>query len=287
MQNILLGLVPAFMWGIQPLVLSKMGGKPANKLLGLSTGALVFAAAVYAIQRPNIWSFQILIFSFLAGVAWSFGQVTQIYAYSLIGVSRSTPISTGGQLIASSLLGAFFLGEWETTTKRALGFASIVIVIVGVTLTAYSESKQEIPNLKKGMLFLLCTTVGFIIYSTLPSVTGIAGIPVILPQAVGMFFGAAVFALANKKNTDILDKFTAKNIITGMIFATANITMLLSNQRNGLALGYTLTQMNVVISTVGGILFLHEEKTRKEKQFVLAGLFFVVLGGVMIGFTKF
>ena len=61
---------------------------------------------------------------------------------------------------------------------------------------------------------------------------------------------------------------------------------MLSNVRNGLALGFTLTQMNVVIATLGGLLFLREEKTKKELFLTLLGLVLVVLGGVLIGITK-
>lgn len=61
---------------------------------------------------------------------------------------------------------------------------------------------------------------------------------------------------------------------------------MISNVLNGLSVGFTLTQMNVVIATICGILILKEEKTKKEMIYVVIGLILVVLGGVFIGITK-
>ncbi|MCO7027397.1 GRP family sugar transporter [Tetragenococcus halophilus] len=43
MGNILLALVPAVMWGIQPLILQTIGGKTSNQQMGMSLGALIFS----------------------------------------------------------------------------------------------------------------------------------------------------------------------------------------------------------------------------------------------------
>ena len=57
----------------------------------------------------------------------------------------------------------------------------------------------------------------------------------------------------------------------------------MSTYRNGIATGFTLSQMNVVLATLGSIYILGEKKTPKEMRHVLAGLALVVIGGVMIG----
>ena len=62
--------------------------------------------------------------------------------------------------------------------------------------------------------------------------------------------------------------------------------MMLSIEANGVALGFTLSQMNVVVATLGGMLLLHETKTSKETKFTLGGLILVVAGGLLIGMTK-
>ena len=63
------------------------------------------------------------------------------------------------------------------------------------------------------------------------------------------------------------------------------ITYLISIEpaRNGVATGFTLSQMNVVIATLGSIFLLGERKTPREMRFIFAGLALVVGGGVLIG----
>ena len=76
---------------------------------------------------------------------------------------------------------------------------------------------------------------------------------------------------------------TVQNLLGGFIFAAAALAYLLSAYRNGIATGFTLSQMNVVLATLGSIYILGEKKTRKEMRHVLTGLALVVAGGIMIG----
>ena len=61
---------------------------------------------------------------------------------------------------------------------------------------------------------------------------------------------------------------------------------MLSNEMNGLAVGWTLSQMNVIVATLGGLFILKEKKTKKEMAFVIAGVILIALGGILIGITK-
>jgi glucose uptake protein len=54
----------------------------------------------------------------------------------------------------------------------------------------------------------------------------------------------------------------------------------------GLATAYTLSQMGVIISTFGAIIFLGEKKTKKEFTFTFFGTAAVLIGGVLVGMIK-
>ncbi len=43
--------------------------------------------------------------------------------------------------------------------------------------------------------------------------------------------------------------------------------------------------MNVIIATIGGILVLHEHKTRREMSFTIAGIIFIVAGSILTIFA--
>lgn len=288
MENIFIGLIPALMWGIQPLVMQTLGGKPGNQQMGMVMGTFLFAVGVLLFRQPEVWTLNLILSSFACGVIWALGQINQIGAFPLIGVSRAMPISTGTQLVGTSLVGVLYFHEWDTTEKLLLGFGAIAIIIIGVAFTAYQENKgatENRGNMKRGIIMLLFSSLFFVGYAVIPRVANVSGWDAVFPQAIGMFLGTFIIC-RYQKEVNVWDKTSFKNIITGFIFATANLTMMLSNQLNGVAVGFTLSQMNVIVSTLGGLLLLKEKKTAKELLFVLFGLALVAGGGILIGLTK-
>ena len=106
-----------------------------------------------------------------------------------------------------------------------------------------------------------------------------------MPQSVGMVVAAITMSMLTRDGTRPWDKKSLQNIICGVIFSGAALAYLVSIEphRNGVASGFTLSQMNVIVSTLGSILLLGEKKTRLELLYVLGGLALVVIGGVLIG----
>ncbi|WP_284286745.1 GRP family sugar transporter, partial [Alicyclobacillus fastidiosus] len=133
MGNILLALVPAVMWGIQPLILQTIGGKTSNQQMGMSLGALIFSIGVLFFHQP-VWSWHLIFASFVCGLAWAFGQITQIESFHIIGVSAAMPISTGMQLIGVTLFGIFYFHEWTSTMDYVYGISALVVIILGYFL---------------------------------------------------------------------------------------------------------------------------------------------------------
>ena len=61
--------------------------------------------------------------------------------------------------------------------------------------------------------------------------------------------------------------------------------MLITVQQIGLAVGFSLSQMGIIISTLGGI-FLLGEKKKKEFKYVVFGCLLVIFGGILLGYMK-
>ncbi len=62
--------------------------------------------------------------------------------------------------------------------------------------------------------------------------------------------------------------------------------MLLAMKEIGLAVSFSLSQMGIIISTLGGIWFLGETKTKREFKFVILGCLLVIVGGIVLGYLK-
>lgn len=288
MENILFGLIPALMWGIQPIIMTKIGGKSTDKVIGMGLGIFLSAIIISIFKGYEKLSLNIIIISFIDGLALSYGLINQIKGFSLIGISKGTPISTGTQLIGATLVGVVYFKEWTSSFQYILGTLAIVLVILGVSMTTFEEKKDKVvkkSNLKKGIITLILSSVGFVLYTVILKVANIDIWQALIPQGIGVLIGSYVLSKKEHKGKLFSGKIIY-HIITGCIFAIGNITLMISNELNGLAIGFTLTQMNVVIATLGGMFILKEEKTKKELIYVLLGLLLVVIGGVFIGITK-
>lgn len=284
-------------WGVFPVLTGYFGGKPVNQIIGATYGTLLGAIVVALFTQTPLLTGKEFLFTFLSGAAWSFGQIFVFYAFTEMGVSRTMPISTGFQLIGASLWGVFVLGEWSTGMAKAIGFFAILLIIIGVYLTTYTENKNQTSTSTnsskavKGVGLVLIAEVGYLAYSAFPQAVEVSGFEAFLPQGLGMAVVATIFAFATKSNRaskPYRTKSSYTNIISGLFFALAALSYLISARPevNGLATGFTLSQMNVILATLGGIYVLHERKTSKEMVAVLSGLALVVIAGIITAFIK-
>ncbi|MGM9892541.1 GRP family sugar transporter [Limosilactobacillus sp.] len=284
LSDILIALVPAFGLGFQVICMQLIGGKYTNKVMGMAIVTLLVGIVVYFIKRPVLTS-GLWLGSALSGIGFCIGIILQVKSFSLVGVSRTMPISVGEQLVGTALVGAICFHEWTALNQWLLGIGALVLIVAGIAMTAYQEHSDQGSNVKKGMLYLLISSLGFVAYASFPTAFHLSGWDVVFPQAVAIFI-AMVVLCSFEKGGHLFGLKTWQNMATGVCFAIANLGIIFSNEINGVAVGYTISQLNVIISTLGGLWILHESKTPKEVRFIIAGVLLVVAGGIMIGVTK-
>lgn len=284
MLTIMIALIPALLWGCMPIVITKIGGTTRQQTMGITMGALLFALIALGFTAPS-FSVGTLVIGFLTGCFWAVGQLFQLQSFKLIGVSKAMPISTGMQLVGTTLCGVILFHEWSETMQVVLGSTALALLIIGIFLTSYAEKEEDgADQLSKGLFVLAISSLGYISYVVIIQGFHINGWDAILPQAVGMVIGAL---LMTQKGVE--KRFTGKTawlMLPGFIWAAGNAAMLYANRLVGVATGFSLSQLGVVISTLGGIILLGEKKTKKEISFVIFGVILVVAGGIMIGITK-
>lgn len=282
MEGFLYALIPALTWGSLVLVSEKLGGNSYNQTLGITIGSLLFAIVMSFINPPE-WSTLIWIVGIISGIGWAFGQLFQFNSVKEMGVSKTVPISTGLQILGNTVFAVVVFKEWNTTATIILGVIAIIFLIAGVLLTSYGDSKgKNEGSMKKGIVYLIISTAGFVTYVIVVRWFDIDGWSAILPQAIGMFIAAFLLSIKHKP----FNKYAGRNILTGIMWATGNIGLLLANPKVGVAIAFSFSQMGIVISTLGGIFLLGEKKSKKQMMFVIIGCVLVIAGGVMIGFTK-
>lgn len=284
---VLIALVPMIAWGSIGLVSGKLGGDANQQTLGMTIGAFVFAIAVFFISGVTVspWIFLI---GFLSGAFWSAGQNGQFHAMKYMGISVGLPVSTGFQLILNTIAGAVFFGEWRGSRDYILGLSALALLIFGAYLTARKDDDSGVAtsdgmlNFGRGIRAVIFSTIGFGAYTIVITWAHLDPLAIVLPQSCGMLIGASFFAFKKVK----IDRFVARNILTGLLWGVGNICMLLTVRSIGLAIGFSLSQMGIIISTLGGIFLLGERKTKKEMVYVICGCLAIILGGVLLGVMK-
>lgn len=262
-MGLLIALIPAVGWGIQPLILKKIGGRPTNEILGTGIGAVLVGLLVQLFASPAGISVTTFLISLLSGTFWVIGQTGQYTSFNLIGV--------------------FAFGEWSGSMGKIIGAAAIILLVFGSALTAISDDPGKKGGITKGISLLASTSIGYWVYSALPKLVDASGLSIFFPQMIGVFLGAVIYVIFRKPTAFSEDK-SWKATIVGAIFSVSALAYIFSANENGVATAYIITQLNVVISTLGGMYILHENKTPKEKKLTIIGLLLIVVGSMVTVF---
>lgn len=286
-MSFLIALIPAIFWGINPIIVTKTGGSATNQVFGLGLGALIVAIITNIIVKPTI-SPIVFIVAFLTGVCWQTGQLGQFVSMKNIGVSKAIPISTGLQLVGNTLIGAFVFNEWHGSRSIMIGLVALVLVVIGSALTSATDRGEERRVTFKDLMFLVVTTVGYVLYSALPKAPLLAHTSseaIFFPETLGIFVGIAIYQLIREGTTPFKQKAQYTNITAGISWGLGTLTYIMGAQQLGVTTAFILAQLNVLVATLGGVLILHEKKDTFEMWCTLIGLALIIVGAIATTFA--
>ncbi|KAF0373273.1 sugar transporter [Pediococcus acidilactici] len=276
-------LLPVLAWGVLPVVVSKLGGEPVNQIFGTALGTLIVGLVVEVVLRPTINRIS-FIWAMLAGVFWIVGQLGQYTSYANIGVSKTMPISTGLQLVGTALVGVVIFGEWPTLMDKVIGSLGILILILGSVMTSTHDHQDDgkANNQQRTITMLILTTLGFVIFNAIPKALSASGVAIFLPESIGMSLAVLLFLTLKRNFKQVVkEKSSWRNLMGGFIFSIASLAYILSVNDNGVNTAFVVSQLSVVISTIGGLLVLKEYKSHRELLFTVAGLILVITGAIV------
>ncbi|BDZ31453.1 GRP family sugar transporter [Lactiplantibacillus sp. WILCCON 0030] len=284
-MGILIALIPAIAWGSIGLISGHMGGSARQQTLGMTMGALVFGLILWIVKQPSLTT-AVWVTGIISGLFWSVGQGQQFTSMKAIGISRTTPMSTGMQLVANALAGVLLFNEWHGKMYW-IGSISVIVLIAGAVLTSLTDRSDPNRRLSEnwgvGIRALILSTIGYAGYTIVVHYGNVDAQAVVMPQAIGMLIGALVWSFKDKPWTQ---RATYRNIITGLVWGVGNLFMFMAMAQIGQAIAYSLSQMGIVISTFGSIYLLGERKTKREMVYVIVGSILVIIGGVALSLMK-
>ncbi|XIF19809.1 MAG: ribose uptake protein RbsU [Acetilactobacillus jinshanensis] len=167
--------------------------------MGTTYGALIVGILIFIIKQP-LMTPSIFWWGFLGGVGWSIGQLTQYRSFINLGVSTTSPITAGVQLIGVNFIGVSFFGSWKSALAKTIGLVAIILIIFGVFLTTRTGKKQQSVTDKKTLIkyvleLIVGTGIGYTACSTLPRIPDVSGWSTFPAQTVGMIVSAVMIGL--------------------------------------------------------------------------------------------
>ena len=160
--------------------------------------------------------------------------------------------------------------------------------LTAVALTPLTAAQPSVArNARTGMIMMAISTLFLIAFPTLTRLWSIDPMTSLLPEAVGFVIVGLVATTPRRGTQDTRwSRATVGALLPGVLWGTGLIVLQYSINALGVAVGFALSQLTVVVATFGGIWILHEKKTPKEMRVTLLGISFLVGGAMLLGYAN-
>jgi glucose uptake protein GlcU len=267
--------VPTKTLKIHPLVLA----------FWLTVGHFLLSLILY-IFNPQGITFEQSAMPFVAGVLWALGIAAGYVGIRELGITRAIGTWIPIVILTSALWGFLFFGEAATlgTQRLIVSLCAIGLLVLAALLIVLSskEDKKTLGNVKLGLIaaIVLGITHGSFF---VPLRASDAGTFVsFLPLTAGMVVATFVLLIINKHRIVHDVKSTFRMISGGFLLGGGNYTAIFTTIYLGVAQGYPLTQLAIIVNTLWGIFFFKEASTGKGKMLILAGVICALFGAIVL-----
>ena len=195
------------------------------------------------------------------------------------------PISTGTQLIFTTLFSVIIFNEWTSSNQILTGSSAIILIMFGIFFCGMQKKATDTKGVDfKIVLTLILSSICLTAYVVINKFFNIYGLSIILPQATGILCSSILIRLISK------EKFSNSNIrfnlLVGISWFLGNIGIFIATTALGVSKSFSISQTNVIVATIFGIIIFKEKKTQKEWLFIMLGIVLIMVGVFILGSLK-
>ncbi|MBO1096090.1 EamA family transporter [Enterococcus casseliflavus] len=283
-MNYLIYCLPALGWGLMPIISKKAGGSPVEQLLGTTVTAFGISIILSFLTGVE-YTLTGTIAALISGSFWAGGQYLQFKALKTGSVSIVMPLSNGTQLVFTSLAAGILLREWQSMRQSLVTLLLLLVILAAIYLITMNQKKDtEQKTVSLQTMIMICTSslclMGYMITTSLFHVEGLQ---IFLPQAFAMFLSSCVIAKFDPGKQEL--SRVSRNVLTGIFWTIANVSLFYIVTQLGVGLSYTISQLCIFVSIIGGILLLKEKKTKVEVMHTIIGM--VMFFSAILGLSQF
>lgn len=262
--------------------------KPTLFVLMMSIGFFIGSLFLYFInikEKLNLY----LLFSIPAGIIWVTSFIFFINSIDLIGLSRSNQWKNL-QGPVGVFLSLIILSEYGKVNPFITIIAGISIFISAFFLSNTTDEKIKITK-QKGIYFGLLSGLGFgivtVINKLVTDQVGVYSQQVV--WSISMFVSMLVYLLY-KRELKQIKMISLKNnslgLLAGFIYLGASFFMLQSYKYITASVGFSIIQLSSLWTILIGVFVFKEINLKKYNKEILFGLFFALLGVMMLAIAK-
>jgi len=252
--------------------------------IGFSLGSL-FLFFVNTKEKLNLY----LLYSIPAGIIWVISFLFFVKSIDLIGLSRSNQWKNL-QGPVGVLLSLIILSEYGKVNSFVTLVAGTSIFISAFFLSKTSSEKTKATN-QKGIYFGLLSGLGFgvvtVFNKLVTNQVGVYSQQVV--WSLSMFVSMLIFLSYTKEIKQLKTTSLRNNILglfSGFIYLGASFFMLESYKFITASVGFSIIQLSSVWTILIGVLIFKEINVKKYYKEILFGLFFALLGVVLLTLSK-
>lgn len=277
--GLLFALVSIICWGTNFVPL-KMARRPNLLQFQALMSVGIFALSVAAMLLLN-FPFTLTLFGLVSGILWAVGNYLSVKAVSMSGLAKTAPIWMGMVILFSFAFGIIFFQE--EVSFLLMGILGIVALLVGINVVAASGG-EKVKGAIKGVIFAALAGLLFGFYLIPLKISGLQPGEFIFSMSLGIL--AASWAIFFIRRGPLNFTNVKAGLASGAIWNVANISSLFAISSLGLAIGFPITQLALLVAVGWGIFYFKEIRKRSSLVKIILGAVLLVIGAFLLAFSK-
>lgn len=280
MPELLSAALTALLFGSWFVPTQTIKTDPRALAFWLTAGHLAISTVVYVTYGQAIPIGQTVV-PFLMGAVWAIGILLGYKARDEIGIVRGVGTWVAVIIALSVFWGLVAFGESPNPFVLALALLCVAGTVFCVLKSSVTDKMPG--SARRGYLYAI--VVGIAHGSFYVPLHG-SDLPVqatFFPLALGMVMTTLLIAMLSRVRLRYPLTTTARMTLAGIILAGGNyLAVGATVTAYGVALGYPLTQLAIVVSALWGVLVFREVTTRRGRVLIAVSVMLAVTSALLV-----
>jgi glucose uptake protein len=285
--GIIFALLAAIFWGTYVVPTVKLKDNPFLIVSIIGTTVLIISLIIYGITSPGITT-SIIFFGFIAGVLWSLAQIYYLIGLRKTKYGRYAPICSSFQILLNFFIGIIIFNELIGVglTNLITAFTGIILLIIGVFLVSSLREKEKSELTKYGLFFASLAATLWPLQFISFRLANANPFSIMLPMGFGMAITAWVYTLLKDRKVSMTLSSLKMSSLSGGIWIIGNYLAFFAVNDIGLARGFSITQINNLVTVLWSIMYFKEFKEKKSISILILSVVIIILGATLMAFAK-